>query len=123
MKIKFYKEQGGWYADLPQWLEGGGSLADLAMVSGADTLLDKLSLPYGYNPFIGGILAKDEIKNEVTLQMQIGPQVEFEVLQKVGEDETGAWYVNMSDGHLLWLCPVTLFVFGKYPNYIYYKIV
>ena len=37
---KFYKENSTWYIDLPTWQ---GDKADLAMVLGADTLLDHLA--------------------------------------------------------------------------------
>ena len=38
---RFYKEEhGGWYIDLPAYLEQGGAKGDLAMVAGADTMLD-----------------------------------------------------------------------------------
>ena len=36
----FNKENGSWYIDLPNW---EGTKAELQMVAGADTLLDKLS--------------------------------------------------------------------------------
>ena len=36
----FIKEPSGWYIDLPEFIEQGGSKGDLAMVEGADTMLD-----------------------------------------------------------------------------------
>jgi hypothetical protein len=36
---RFVKEQSEWYIDLPEYLEAGGSKADLQMVSVADTML------------------------------------------------------------------------------------
>lgn len=40
----FYKDEyGGWYMDLPEYLEQGGSKGDLAMVAGADTMLDSIA--------------------------------------------------------------------------------
>jgi hypothetical protein len=39
-QFKFYKDEGTWYVDLPEW---EGSRADLAMVSGADIMLDIVS--------------------------------------------------------------------------------
>jgi hypothetical protein len=44
-------------------------------------------------------------------------------LIKKAEDEFGAWYKLHSDDQLfnfeVWLCPVTLFVFGHYPEKLY----
>ena len=39
-QYRFVRESGGWYIDLPEYLEQGGSKGDLAMVAGADTMLD-----------------------------------------------------------------------------------
>ena len=36
----FNKEEGSWFIDLPEYIEQGGSKADLIMVEGADTMLD-----------------------------------------------------------------------------------
>jgi hypothetical protein len=62
----FYKEAyGGWYIDLPEYLEQGGSKGDLAMVAGADTMLDivagannRLTITMDTKPFEGA----DEIR-------------------------------------------------------------
>ena len=41
---RFYKENGMWFIDLPEFLEKGlGTKANLLMVAGADELLDILS--------------------------------------------------------------------------------
>ena len=43
-RIRFVKEVGLWYADLPEFLEQGlGTKNNLLMVDGADTFLDLLS--------------------------------------------------------------------------------
>ena len=42
--LSFIKDEGIWYADLPEFLEAGmGSKANLMMVDGADTFLDLLA--------------------------------------------------------------------------------
>lgn len=110
MKISFYKTQGSWFADLPDYIEQGGTEADCLMVAGADTWLDKLS---------GG---KDTIS---LLISDKGPL--REKMERHEEDEFGATYVahtyeDEDINHQLWLCPVTLFVFNKYPKTIYYEI-
>ena len=33
----------------------------------------------------------------------------------------GANYVNKLDNTIIWICPVTLFVLGRYPKYLYIK--
>ncbi len=75
--LKFYKEKDGrWYVDLPEWT---GSKADLEMVCGADTLLDKLS----------------KEGNRVVCQVSVIPVENFELLQFIREaDEwqNGAFY-------------------------------
>jgi hypothetical protein len=39
--LRFYRTtEDRWYIDLPEWK---GSIADLEMIEGADTMLDKLS--------------------------------------------------------------------------------
>lgn len=40
VQYKFLREGSAWYIDLPQYLEQGGTKGDLAMVAGADTMLD-----------------------------------------------------------------------------------
>ena len=37
---RFYKDQDGWFIDLPNWI---GTKGQLAMVEGADTFLDNIS--------------------------------------------------------------------------------
>jgi hypothetical protein len=115
MKIhRFYKEDyGGWYIDLPEYLEQGGSKADLAMVAGADTMLD--------------IVANGD--TTVTISMDTVP---FEgadelLLTRVCEPSIGGGYYLMPffEGqkvdHEMWLCAVTEFVFQDLPKRIYVK--
>lgn len=120
-RIRFIKEVGLWYADLPEFLEQGlGTKNNLLMVDGADTFLDLLS------------------KNgkEVTLDISEVEFVSYQaklskiswgknqaLLDNVGHEpvEYGAYYeVSELDGksfsHRLWLCPVTEYVFGRYPK-------
>ena len=113
MKHSFYKDNEGWFIDLPQYIEMGlGSKGNLAMVAGADTMLDILSN--------GG--------NRITLRIETK---EFEgsdgKLTKTGFCPWGENYIFSSDSiesHKLWLCPVTMFVFGGfYPKEIYIKII
>lgn len=127
---KFYKEDGRWYIDLPEFLEAGlGDKNNLLMVDGADTLLDilagnkpnestdgtEVNVTFGNEPFDGHThtLTKKSIgKNQALLDYLGHAPVGY-----------GAYYdVKELDGHQLWLCPVTEYVFdGGYPDTIYLK--
>jgi len=128
MEHSFYKENGIWYIDLPEFLElGFGTLANLMMVDGSDTFLDFLS----------------NNGNEVTIQMSPEPfdgytyQLRGEkiglnkkILEFIGHAPVshGKYYTVLEhNNHRLWLCPVTEYVFGNYgdgyPDNIYIKVV
>ena len=110
----FYKEAyGGWFIDLPAYLEAGGSKGDLAMVAGADTMLD----------IVAG-------KNEqVTITMHTKPFDGADKLQLVRLCEPsmggGYYYMQSFEGkevsREMWLCGVTEFVFGNMPQHIYVR--
>lgn len=110
---RFIKEYGGWYIDLPQYLEEGGSKGDLAMVEGADTMLDHIAagndevvLSLSEMPFEGA----DQLKLEALRDPMIGG---------------GYYMLDHFEGKELrqrmWLCGVTEFVFGKMPDHIYLR--
>ncbi len=124
MTHRFYKEDGTWYIDLPAYLEAGlGTKANLMMVCGADTFLDHLS----------------NQGSEVTVHIETAPYAEQTyALKKIGmgKDQEqldavghapvdyGAYYKADRNNHLLWLCPVTEYVFGGgYPDNIYIHVV
>jgi hypothetical protein len=110
MKIRFYNEDGNWYADLPKYIEEGGTKEDLQMVLGADTWLDILS----------------EYKNEITLEISTeiieGFESKLLYVGDVNSFNTGT-YLVFPDNHFMWLCDVTKWLFLEYPQVIYYKIV
>jgi hypothetical protein len=110
---RFYRENGGWYIDLPAYIAQGGSKGDLAMVAGADTMLD--------------IVTGQE--KEVTIRMDETP---FEgadelALAQLCEPAMGGGYYFMKSfegkpvSQQMWLCAVTEFVFGYMPQKIYVK--
>ena len=125
---KFYKENGMWYIDLPEFLEAGlGNKNNLLMVDGADTLLDilagnkpnksadgtEVNVTFGNEPFDNytHTLTKKSIGKNQSLLDQVGhATVEY-----------GAYYnVKELDNHQVWLCPVTEYVFGgNYPDKIW----
>lgn len=108
---RFIREESGWYIHLPAYLEQGGSKGDLAMVAGADTMLDIMA----------------EGKNEVTIQLDTTPFKDADVLELVevcSPAMGGGYYVlHTYNGkqieHRMWLCAVTNFVFGNLPPKIY----
>jgi hypothetical protein len=117
----FYKDNTGWFIDLPEYINSGlGTKANLAMVLGADTFLDKLS----------------DNGNRITLEISETPIDDSDgVLDIMGFDspeedlievghpiEVGAYYMDFRTHHQMWLCPVTKYVFyGEYPHKIFYK--
>jgi hypothetical protein len=105
MILNFEKESTGWYIVLPEW---NGSKADLAMVCGADTLLDQLS----------------QFRDKVSLEVHLEQLDESFIKLKKKNDcwFNGANYIVQSTNHELWLCNVTKFVFGNLPDVIYFKV-
>lgn len=111
---RFIKELNNWYIDLPGYLEKGlGAKWDLAMVEGADTMLDHIA---------GGA-------NEVVLTLSETPIDGSDVLQleALRDPAIGGWYYMLErfEGtelhQRMWLCSVTAYVFGKMPARIYVR--
>ena len=114
---RFYKDKElGWFIDIPNF---PFNKAWLAMVCGADDLLDTLS---------GG---KDEINIEISSRKKgidytdvirrthrlglLKGSVYKTLLTKIPNNGFGK--------NKLWLCPATLWVFWRYPKKIYFKVV
>ncbi len=127
-RIRFMKEVGLWYADLPEFLEQGlGTKNNLLMVDGADTFLDLLS---GNGEEVTLDISETEFAGYQAKLGKISCGKNQELLDDVGHEpvEYGAYYeVTELNGeaifHRLWLCPVTEFVFGRYPEEIWVKVV
>lgn len=110
MKVfRFYKDHDNWYIDLPDYLEQGGSVEELQMVDGADSLLD--------------ILAHGE--TSVILRLDLLPFENCGTLTKLVGGLMEGYYEAVEPQRKLtmqiWLCPVTRYVFGKYPQQIHFK--
>jgi len=108
--VRFYKEDNRWYADIPDYIDGGGKKEDLEMISGADDWLDFL--------VNGG--------NEIKLKISYN-QVLTGKLLRMDIDSYGATYMlneylEETYNELLWLCNVTKWVFGKFPKTLYFSI-
>lgn len=117
-KIKFFKQDNRWYADIPNH-----TLEENEMVMGADILLDYLCRRDG---------------NEVTLTVsEERPDwygVDFEFHMKEHDDEGATYevggreiikFIEHLDGNVfgdeptVWLCNVMHDVFGEHPKHIY----
>lgn len=112
---KFYKNELGWFVDLPDWK---GEVWELQMVRGADTFLDILA--QGENE-IYVTLSKYPFDGSDTLHYECQGLLEG---PEIGE---GAWYfLNEYKGIpynlRMWLCDVTKFVFNEFPMKIYFSI-
>jgi hypothetical protein len=109
MKIRFYKENDKWYADLPKFIEQGGTQDDLEMIEGADTLLTVLSED------------DSEITIEVSTERFDGFEGKLFYIGDINLYPEGT-YLAYPDNHSLWLCYVTKWLFNTYPQAIYYKM-
>ena len=114
-QIQFNKEKNGcWYVDFPHW---PFSHDNLAMVSGADKMLELLSDGELFVRVCVIPTKKQEKHDEYIELVQTEHslfggstyQVEYEPFKERFKRDT------------LWICPVTLFVLGRYPKYIYVK--
>lgn len=105
MKIDFVKLTNKWFADIVNY---PGNVMDLEMVCGADDLLEEIS----------------KGKRQVTLL--VSPEhidTEDKYIYQLHEiDNEGATYFN-SEGRSIWLCNVTIFAFGEFPEIISFKLV
>ena len=116
--LKFKKEDEDWFIDLKWWIFGKHHLA---MVAGADTLLEKLA----------------NGKNTVTLEVSTKMYDKFSEHPKkiIRVEKLPGWFNgaiyqspsiefttdNILPPNHLWLCFVTLFVFRKYPKRIFFN--
>ena len=109
--LKFNKEaDGDWYIDFPGW---PFDHHNLMMVAGADKLCDFLSSDDKY-AHVDVIPANREEDHPGYAKL----------VQKEHSLTGGSTYqVTGLEGFErdIWLCPVTLFVLGRYPKYLYIR--
>ncbi len=113
--LRFNKEENGcWYVDFPHW---PFSHDNLAMVSGADKMLELLS--------DGDMFVKVSVMPAKKKEQHEG-YIELEQMEHLLFG--GSTYIVKYDAFVqrfnrdtLWICPVTLFVLGRYPKFIYVK--
>jgi len=102
--LRFYKEDGKWYADVP-WMPK----EDNEMVLGADVFLEKLAM--GYN-MVSLTISDTNSKNSL---------YSFRLVE---HDELGGTYENMSNSsERIWLCNVTHEVCREHPSRIFINTV
>ena len=120
MKKRFYKLNNIWYIDLPEYLDKGlGNLADLMMVDGADTFLDHLAGNQSEVEVCFSGKSFDEAKFTLLTEAQ-GRNNSLFSFFRFTPAHYGCYYrVQELNDHRLWLCPVTKYVFGGYPDKIW----
>lgn len=105
-----HEEDGCWYVDFPNW---PFDHHNLMMVAGADQLC--------------AFLSDDNRKTHVNVIPSNKPldKPGYACLIQGQNSLTGGSYYQVTglEGfeRQIWLCPVTLFVLGRYPKYIYLK--
>lgn len=112
-----------WYYDFKYW---GFNHNNLEMVCGADTLCELYA--NGKNELTINITCSDKPRNYSTnicseFIAETLPKKHYSWKEKIimGRNYT---YTNPNDENktkMIWICPVTLFVLGRYPKYIYIK--
>ncbi len=134
MKVtkRFYKENGMWYIDLPEFLEAGlGTKNNLLMVAGADTIINILTddgteavIEFGDERFDGCNVQLDmnEMGKDQALLDAVGhAPVDYGAYYSAYNTQWLGYEFKLSS---VWLCPVTEYVFGgKYPERIYLRVV
>ena len=113
-QIHFIKVNRLWYCDIPHWPKAFFDNAQ--MVAGAARLLESMSE------------GKDEVTVEVAFDekyLKGLPNGYYKARRTAYALTKGAFYDVMALNFMsnIWICPVTLFVLGKYPQFIYFKTI
>ena len=124
-----------WYYDFKYW---GFDKANLEMVAGADSLcelyakgnnevtVDIMATKHlldpkdmkNYDLFVGEKFIIDGQTHQGTI---IKSQLDKYLYGRNYTNVKTDIYANQTKIMTMWICPVTLFVLGRYPNYIYIK--
>ena len=119
-----------WYYDFPHW---GFDHANLEMVAGADNLCEHYAK--GQNEVTVNIIASNKEINEEQIKKDYDIFIAEPTPKEwtswkdkylYGRDYTSTKTVikNLKEQiqiTTMWICPVTLFVLGRYPKYLYMK--
>ena len=112
-KYRFLKTGEEWYINLPEYIKQGGSVSNLQMVEGADTMLDVIAGTAG-SVVLG--FSKEKFDGADVL-----------ILKEKAEPIKGGGYYFLAEfedrvlNQTMWLCDVTEFVLGDIPPEIYMK--
>ena len=107
--LKFNREDDGvWYIDFPGW---PFKHHNLAMVGGADKLC--IYLAQGSQSVIVEVIATNHRKS----LPGYGLLTKTDSSLLAGADYEPSGFGSFTHG--VWICPVTLFVLGRYPKYIF----
>ncbi len=111
--VLFYKEinTNRWYIELPEW---NGPKSDLEMVAGADTMLDLMS-DGGYEVLMNISETEFENSNKLDIIRLTTDDIGEGALYKIEK------YMGIEFNLEVWLCDVTKFVLGYFPNIIYLR--
>lgn len=108
LKVRFKKICGAWYCDIPGWPKK--YFSNTLMVGEAAQLIDKCAW---YDA------------DSIEFCVKFGGNEDFPDYYKLMKESSsisrGAYYYLSDKLSNIWLCPVTLFVLGQYPENIYFK--
>ena len=111
LNVSFKKVYGAWYCDIKGWPEK--YFPNSLMVGDASRLITLMSGGKDYVTF-DVVPSKKEISEEGLVRLDL-----------TSSSVTGGGYYKAEVGGVqlprIWLCPVTLFVLGRYPKLIYFK--
>ena len=113
-KYRFYKNELGWSIDIPKF---PFNKAWLAMIAGADDLLDILSEGNDEVYLEIGTKKVDNYTDVLLRTTKLG-------LLNGAIYKTESINIPFEDlgKNSLWLCPATLWVFWRYPEKIYFRV-
>ena len=111
LNVSFKKVDGDWYCDIKGWPEK--YFPNSLMVGDASRLITLMSGGKDYVTF-DVVPSKKEISEEGLVRLDL-----------TSSSVTGGGYYEAEVGGVqlprIWLCPVTLFVLGRYPKFICFK--
>ena len=123
--LSFFAEQDAyapkrWYYNFKHW---GFSKDNLEMVAGADHLCDYYARQ-GFDLTIDIVASKKPLKDENGYDKYVSEELP-ETAALTDKIMYGRTYYKFEDEGkkvtTMWICPVTLFVLGRYPKYLYIK--
>ena len=136
--LTFVKDDGTWYIDMPNW---PWKRENLAMVCGADKLLDLLAdtarnkqgkhrVSLHVKPASHPLdhdteqqLFQDDWVQLTQVKSSLTGGATYTVKGKIAAHFTVQdYWTKEAKPRTLWLCPVTLFVMGEYPKYFYAQV-